>query len=364
MKPLFFALPVIYICANAYLFARTLQAISDLPIWLKAIISILFWLLAFALFIAIGFRESHLPEFLTRALFNAGAVWCVFLLYSVIFLAIADIAKFAIPNMGHSFWYALTLSSILLAYGYINYRNPKIEHINVSFDSKSYNDNLRIVAISDIHLGYGTGVKRLQNYVNLINAQKPDVLLITGDLIDNSIKPILNDNFDEVLSTIKAPLGIYMVPGNHEYISNIDKVSEYLKRTPIVLLRDSIVTLPNGIQIIGRDDRSNHRRKPLEDLITQTDTNQPTIVLDHQPYKLAKADSLNVDMLLCGHTHHGQVFPFNLITNRLYEQSHGYRKWNHSHIWVSSGLSLWGPPFRIGTHSDFAVIDLAKPKNK
>lgn len=84
--------------------------------------------------------------------------------------------------------------------------------------------------------------------------------------------------------------------------------------------------------------------------------------LNHQPYSLAETDSLKVDLLLCGHTHRGQVFPLNLITDKLYEQSHGYRKWSYSHIWVSSGLSLWGPPFRIGTQSDFAVIDIKKYK--
>jgi predicted MPP superfamily phosphohydrolase len=82
-------------------------------------------------------------------------------------------------------------------------------------------------------------------------------------------------------------------------------------------------------------------------------------VLDHQPYHLAQADSLQVDLMICGHTHRGQVFPLNLMVDRMYEQSHGYRQWQHAHIWVSSGLSLWGPPFRIGTYSDLAVIEIS-----
>ena len=89
-----------------------------------------------------------------------------------------------------------------------------------------------------------------------------------------------------------------------------------------------------------------------------TDRNRPVIVLDHQPYELAKTDSLGVDLQISGHTHRGQIWPLTKITDLLFEQSHGYRKWSHSHIWVSCGLSLWGPPFRIGTDSDIAVIDL------
>ena len=82
------------------------------------------------------------------------------------------------------------------------------------------------------------------------------------------------------------------------------------------------------------------------------------VVLDHQPYDLAQTDALKVDLQISGHTHRGQVWPLSWLTDKMYEQSHGYRKWSYSHIWVSSGLSLWGPPFRIGTKSDLAVIDL------
>ena len=102
----------------------------------------------------------------------------------------------------------------------------------------------------------------------------------------------------------------------------------------------------------------NRRRKPLEELLTQADLERPTILLDHQPYELNRTDSLGIDLQLSGHTHHGQVWPVNLLTDHIYEQSHGYRRWTKSHIWVSSGISLWGPPFRIGTRGDMAIIRL------
>lgn len=362
MKIMFLAIPLAYVGANAYLYLRVIQALSALPLWARVIATVLFWLVAFALFAAIGLRESQLPDWTLRSLFTTGSVWMVFLLYCVLLLAVADLAKLAIPSMGHTIWYALPATCLLLAYGYIHYRNPKVEHIEVATDRSIDSDSLRLVVVSDIHLGYGTGVKTLERYVELINSQQPDAVLIAGDLIDNSLKPILQEPFDRVLATIKAPQGIYMVPGNHEYISDIDKVANYIKNTPITLLRDSIATLPGGVQIVGRDDRSNRRRKPLAELMEQTDKSHPTVVLDHQPYHLAKADSLQVDLLLCGHTHHGQVFPFNLLTDHMYEQAHGYRQWGHTHVWVSSGLSLWGPPFRIGTSSDLAVITI-RPKH-
>lgn len=358
MKVLFLALPLIYICVNGYLYLRMLQALAWLPLWGKVLLSLLFWIVVFSLFIAIGLRESQLPAWFLKALFTAGSVWMGFLLYSVMLLIVADLAKLAIPTMGYTLWYVLPATCVILLCGYLNYRHPKVEHIEVSTTKEFDGENLRVVAISDIHLGYGTGIKSLKGYVELINAQQPDLVLIVGDLIDNSIKPLLDEPFDKVLATIDAPLGVYMVPGNHEHISGIDNVSDYLKKTPIVLLRDSIVTLPNGIQIIGRDDRANSHRKSLNELLSQANAEHTIIVLDHQPYALAEANYLKVDILLCGHTHHGQLFPFNLFVDCMYDQGHGYRKWSNSHIWVSSGLSLWGPPFRIGTKSDLAVIEL------
>lgn len=358
MKGMMFMIPLLYLGGNGYLFWRVWQAMSGLPLWGKIVVTLIFWVSAFSLFASIGLREAQMPEELSRMMFRIGAVWMVFLLYMVLLLAVFDIAGIFIPVLKPSLWYALPLTCGLLLYGYINYRHPKVEHLELSLENKSDGKGIRIAAISDIHLGHGTGVADLKKYVELINGQRPDLILIAGDLIDNSVKPLLRAPFAEVLSTLQAPLGIYMVPGNHEYISGMEASAEFLKKTPIRLLQDSIVALPGGIQLVGRDDRSNRRRKPLAELLESVDKERPVIVLDHQPYRLAEADSLGVDLQISGHTHHGQIWPFSLLTERLYEQSYGYRKWPHAHIWVSSGLSLWGPPFRIGTNSDMAVIEL------
>ncbi|MBQ8421473.1 MAG: metallophosphoesterase [Bacteroidales bacterium] len=357
MKLLMMIIPLVYIAGNGYLYWRTLQAISGLPVWAKVTVSVLFWVAAFSLFAAIGMREVRMPEGIMKAMFVTGSVWMVFLLYSVLLLALFDIIRLFVPALGPSLFYAFPLTCCLLLYGYENYRNPKVEHIVIDLEKEFEGGEFTAVAISDVHLGYGTGPKALQRYVELINAQKPDVIFISGDLIDNSLRPLMDKPFDEILNTLEAPMGIYMVPGNHEYISGADACEEYIRNnTGIHFLRDSLTTLPNGIQVIGRDDRSNRRRMPLEELMSQADAGKPVIVLDHQPYELALTDSLGVDIQLSGHTHNGQVWPLNMLIDRMYEQGHGYRKWKNSHIYVSSGLSLWGPPFRIGTNSDLAVI--------
>ena len=356
MKVLFILLPVVYLAGNGYLFLRVWQSMSCLPVWGKLIVAVLFWLTAFSLFAATGLRDVQIPDLLLKCMYWIGSVWMAFLLYMVLLLAVFDVAGFFVPALKHSLLFALPLTLCILCGGYINYRYPRVEHIGISLDKQQEVSPVRIAAISDVHLGYGTSVSALKRYVKLVNAQNPDLVLIAGDLIDNSIRPLLHDPYAEALAELNAPMGIYMVPGNHEYISGIDACAEFIADTKVRMLRDSIVTLPGGLQIIGRDDMSNRNRKPLEELMEGTDSTRPLIVLDHQPYDLAGADSLGVDIQISGHTHRGQIWPLNWLTDCIFEQSHGYRKWTHSHIYVSSGLSLWGPPFRIGTHSDMAII--------
>ena len=360
MKTILLITLLAYLGSNTYLFIRVLQQMASVnPLW-KVIFGIIFWLFAVALFIAIGARNIALPEILARALFQIGSAWMVFLLYMVLLLTVADLAHLIFPSF-NGFYYALGLTLCLLVYGHWNYRHPNVNMVEISLE-KPLSKPFRVVAASDIHLGYGTDKKRLKQYVDLINEQHPDIVVIAGDLIDNSIKPVEKHRMDEELQEIEAPCGVYMVMGNHEYISGRKECEKFISSARINLLSDSIATLPNGVQIIGRDDRSNRHRKPLEELVAGCDNSMPMILLDHQPYLLSQTDSLKIDLQISGHTHRGQIFPINLLTDHIYEQSHGYRHWSYSHIVVSSGLSLWGPPFRIGTNSDIYVIQICGKK--
>ena len=358
MRFIFGGIMLAYLGGNIYIFVRALQALALQSVAVKIIFSLLFWVAALALFAWFASRELALPAAVAKGFFTVGSVWLVFTLYMVLMLLVGDIARLFIPQFKAAFLCALGLTTALLAYGYINYRNPKVYRLDITLDKPIEGGQMKIMAISDVHLGEGTGKRQMQKYAELINAQNPDIILIAGDLIDNSVTPLYREQMQEELSMLKAPMGIYSVAGNHEYISGIDKSAQFLTETPVTLLRDTILTLPNGVQIIGRDDRSNRRRRELEDMMAEANAERPIIVMDHQPYNLHKSDSLKVDLHLSGHTHRGQVWPASLLTDKMYEQSYGYRKWSYSHIFVSCGLSLWGPPFRIGTNSDMAVINL------
>lgn len=355
---LFWVLPLVYLGANIYLYCRTLQLMGAMPVWVKVAVSVFFWFSVSGLFAAIGLRNSNLPHWVLKIMYIGGSVWLVFMLYSVLLLIVADICSLFLPAMKPSLLYVLPLACVILLYGYVNYRHPKVEEIEIVLDKDSSADEVKVVAVSDIHIGFGTGPAALHRYVELINSYDPDVILIAGDLIDNDMKPVRAEAFDKELDALKASQGVYMVPGNHEYISGIDECLCYLQERNIMVLRDSIAGLPGGIQLLGRDDITNSERKSLTELMQQVDQTRPVIVMDHQPYGLAEADSAGVDIQISGHTHRGQVWPLNYITDLIFEQSHGYRKWTHAHVWVSCGLSLWGPPFRIGTHSDMLVMKI------
>ncbi|MBE6211344.1 MAG: metallophosphoesterase [Rikenellaceae bacterium] len=358
MKAMFIVMPLIYLGGSGYLLWRTWSLVAGAPLWLRILYVLFYAVVSMSLFISIGARDAALPEWLLGGMFRVGSVWILLMFYMIMALTLCDVVGWVVPSFHAKLPVAFALTLAVMLYGYINYRNPRIERIDISLDKPIENEALKIVAVSDVHLGYGTGKRDLQRYVEMINREMPDVVLIVGDLIDNSIAPVRRARMQEELSQIEAPHGVFLVLGNHEYISGAESCIEFLKQTPIRVLRDSVATLPSGVQIVGRDDRMNRNRLSLEELLSKCDPARPIVLLDHQPYDLAASDAAAVELQISGHTHHGQVFPLNIVTDMMYEQSHGYRKWQHSHIFVLSGLSLWGPPFRIGTRSDMAVITL------
>ena len=349
----------LYLAGNAYIFIRAKQALKVKSLGVKIFLTVLFWICALSFFGTMLTRNLEMPVFISHSMYTIGTSWLIFTLYMALFLLLFDILTLFKVVCKYRFYLSLVFTLGLLGYGVYNYHHPETNVVSI-LTNKRYEDTpqaIKIVAISDVHLGNGTGKAALKKYVEMINAQHPDLILISGDLIDNSVVPLYTENMAEELANLKAPMGIYMVLGNHEYISGIDESIRYIKTTQIQLLRDSVVTLPNGIQLIGRDDRHNRKRRSLQELMVNIDKSKPIILLDHQPFDLEKTEAAGIDLQFSGHTHHGQIWPINWVTDYIFEQSHGYRQWGNSQVYVSSGLSLWGPPFRIGTHSEMVIFN-------
>ena len=353
-----------YLAGNIYIFVRGLQAVHHFPLGIKWVLSVCFWVVALSFMLVFILRNARINVSMSHVLFEIGTGWLVFVLYMVLLLGCTDLIRIFYKSFHSGFVLSLLVTLCVLAYGYFRYQHPvaKVIHLVINKQAIGPESSLKIVAVSDVHLGLGTVKSKLAKYVDMINAQEPDVVLICGDLIDNSIVPVINQQMQAELSMLKARYGVYMVLGNHEYISGIGECMQFLEQTPVCVLRDTVVTLPNGVQLVGRDDRSVRSRKDLTPLMRDIDHTQPVIVLDHQPVEINETVQTGADLLLCGHTHNGQVWPLNLLVKRMFEISYGYEQRAQTHIYVTSGLSLWGPPFRIGTQSEMAVIQL-KIKN-
>ncbi len=347
-----------YLLANFYLFRQLRNFLSLLSTPWRQIIIYLYWFIALALFISIGLRDAALPSWISHPLFFIGSSWLIVVLYMTPLSLLMQLIHRIFPSFKHGLIYAWLLTLGILTYGYIHHFHVEVYRYDIQVDKKMSPTPIKIVGVSDIHLGEGSTQEQLRDYITKIQAENPDLILISGDLIDHGVTALYRDAMAKQLHRLHAPLGIYMAPGNHEYLGGMEQCAAFISKTPIHLLRDEIATLPNGIQIIGRDDYSNKNRKGLSSLLKQTNSTHPIILLDHQPRYLAENAKHPIDLQLSGHTHHGQIWPLNWLTDYLFEQSHGYKQWGQMHVFVSSGLSLWGPPFRIGTTSDMVVFTL------
>lgn len=290
----------------------------------------------------------------------------IYMLLSFLLLDVVRLSNLAFhffPNgmAGFRFWWtivSLVVVAITMVYGNYKFNHPAVVKYDLQADEVVQHKTIKIVAASDIHLGYSIDKKMLQKYVDMINAQHPDIVLLAGDVSDRSMVPVIEQKMNEELSQIKAPLGVYAISGNHEYYSeNPSETENYLKTAGITFLRDSVALVDSSFYVIGRDDRTNTRRKNLDALVSGLDTKLPKILLDHQPYHLQDAEKNGIDLQISGHTHKGQFFPGNLFVNRMYELGYGYLKKGKTHYYVSSGLGIWGPQYRIGTRSELVVIN-------
>ncbi|MBN2403504.1 MAG: metallophosphoesterase [Spirochaetes bacterium] len=263
----------------------------------------------------------------------------------------------------------LAFSIIIVIAGYVNACTPKVNKIEINITKPGININsLHIAMASDIHLGIIISNSRLERLVNSINGLNPDIILLAGDIVDEDIAPVIKNNLGELLTRLNSKYGTYAVTGNHEYIGGVKDAVDYLTAHKITMLRDKAVNIGNLFYVAGREDRSigqfnGGQRKSLDNILAGVDRNLPVVLMDHQPFALHEAANAGVDLQLSGHTHHGQLWPFNFITSGIYELSCGYARKGNTHFYVSSGFGTWGPPIRTSSRSEIVEITLNFNKN-
>ncbi len=366
----------VYILTNFYLWFKGRRALSGAGIN-PGLYNAVFIALASA-FVIGKFLENSYTSVFTDIVNVIGGFWMAFMLYGTLAWLTADILLLlqkpfsligpdVIPKVRLWIFAGITsVTLLLIIIGFINAVSPVTKRYTIEVSKKYENGHepMRIVAVSDIHLGSIIRKRSMRHLSEMISREKPDLVLFLGDLLDGSIGPVLRGDLLSHL-TIPAPrFGTWAITGNHEYMSDPGKSVPYIESKGIRVLKDETVRLENGVQIIGRLDRSamhspGSSRKPLAKLLAEADTSAPVILLDHQPYDLSALASTPVDLQLSGHTHNGQIWPLNLITDRMFELSHGYRVFGKTHVIVSSGFGIWGPRMRIGTRPEILSITLS-----
>ena len=359
----------IYTLVNLYLFYQT-RPVFGLPS-IGTAMKFIFW------FIVLSYPlgrtlEAIIGGQIPTLLVKLGSIWLAFMLYlTLLFLLFQLTAPLAtwlfkidlrntpeLHRLAVGIIYIAALTIIFA--GYLNAINPKVNRFEISTTKPIPDGNITIVMASDIHLGTIIGKNDLAKLVEQVNAQNPDIVLLVGDIFDGDITPIVNGQMGAQFERINAKYGVFAVTGNHEFFSNHQAKIEYLQNHGVNVLNDAVVTLAN-INIVGRYDRQSNyalgqTRKSLSELMLNIDKSRFTIVLDHQPFNLNESVESRADLQLSGHTHHGQMWPFNYITKAVYEVSMGYTKKGDTHFYVSPGYGTWGPRVRLGNRPEIVVI--------
>ncbi len=367
----------VQILVNLYLTWRGYQALEAFP-------KVRPWFIAFMILASVSYMagrtlEKSMYNPLTVSLHWLGAFWFAVMLYATLQVLLIDIAR--LINLAIPFIQKLSGSDyvrfkfivgasvaavtfVVVMGGHINAWYPKTVTLNLEVPKEAKGlKNIRIAAVSDVHLGTIIGPRKTASLVNKLNNLNPDIILLAGDVLDEDVGPVITQNLGDSLKKLKAPMGIYACTGNHEYIGGGEPSIRYLEEHGISVLRDTSVLIQDAFYVVGREDlhanfRAEKKRKGVDELMLGIDTNRPVIVLDHQPYHLDSITGKGVDLQISGHTHHGQLWPFGYITNKIYEVSRGYKKKQDTHFWVSTGFGTWGPPVRTGNRPEVILINL------
>lgn len=367
----------IHFLVNFYIYKRGVQGLEAMP-------HLIPWLRGLMLFLVLSYPAARFLEKIWYSPISsfihwAGAFWFAGILYFVLLIFAADLVRWS--NMLFHFlpdklttnyaqtklvttYVVTTIVLLTVIAGHINAWTPKIVKQTIKIhkpggDRKS----VKIVAASDIHLGTIIGPRKTNKLVHAINNLNPDIILFAGDVVDEDVKPVIEQNLGKNLLKLKAPLGVYAITGNHEYIGGVENAVEYLQKHGIRILRDTSIFIDDSFYLVGREDKEKNTftqipRKTVQDLLATLDMQKPIVMLDHQPYNLDVATEAGIDFQISGHTHHGQLWPFNYITQRIFEVSRGYKQKGNSHFYVSTGFGTWGPPVRVGNRPEILEITL------
>jgi len=353
--------------SNLYLARRFWQILTHF--FPKLPFGVLIGLFAVLLLVlTLGFSRSMLPlpVSIKQALGIANACWMGVFLYLLMFFLLTDIAYLLVQLFypANRFWFltaGLILALAVSGYGFYHATDLQQKDYDITVPGA---EDMTVVLISDVHLGAVGSEKRLPKIVEKINALEPDVICIAGDVFDSDFAAIRDpDGAAKTLKSLSATYGTWAVLGNHDAGSTAAQMQAYLDSCNIGILKDEYTVLGGKLVLAGRLDGSpiggynGQKRQSLS--LEGVDPALPVVVMDHNPAHIGEYGE-EVDLILSGHTHKGQIFPGGLITDRMYTVDYGYYRADDTapQVIVSSGVGAWGMPMRVGTDCEIVKITL------
>jgi predicted MPP superfamily phosphohydrolase len=328
-------------------------------------LAVIFFLMPLS-FVGSMFLAHAVDNILTRVFYFCASLWLGVGLTLLAALGCAWVALGVAGVAGlkpRPLWFgiaALTLTVLYSAYGIVNAYHPRPVECTVRIKNlPSGWQGKTIVQLSDVHLGRIFRAKFLSRVVEKVNAQNPEMVLITGDLFDGA-----RGNLEALvapLNRMNAPQGTYFVTGNHEAYLGVSHAVAALRTTPVTVLSDECVMV-DGLQVVGiaypdgRDARGFSQRLAA---VTEFNPHLPSILLYHTPSQIPAAKAAGISLQLSGHVHQGQIFPLQFVTRLIYgKYYHGLTSEGDFTIYTSSGTGAWGPTMRTGNHPEIVVIRL------
>ena len=367
----------VYTALNYYVFIRGWQALASYS-YLRPYYIAIFILVAYG-YVFSKLLYKFLPPLVYDIWLGVGAIWFAFLVYFILTLFLIDIVRLfdswfhflpAFIQKDYELTKKITAVIVIAVVGLIvflgnlNKRDITVRTLELQFpkgDGKL--SEINIVAASDLHLSPIDGERLLSKIIDKMESLNPDIILLAGDIVDDKAEILEQRKIGESFRRLNPKYGIYTINGNHEFINGVDASVEYAEHLGMNVLRDEYELIDSSFYLVGREDSTmfqftGKHRNSLKQIIETIETNHPMILLDHTPYKLEEAQKNNIALQLSGHTHHGQIWPANIITSMIYEISWGYKKKGNTHYYVTSGAGTWGPPVRTGSKSEIVNIKI------
>ncbi len=361
MRVVYFILPVTLILGTVgYLYLRLALPFSFTK---GPLFALLFFLLAVN---NVGARllPAACPAFLMKVSGFLSGLWIALMFY-FLWAAILQLFLFIIMKLTGSAWSLGKIAAAVCAFcvcfvlwGCYRAFSPVLRQEEIVTAKLSEGESYRIVLLSDLHLGQINGRSYSEELTAKVNALQPDLILIAGDILDEMQLYVEKEGGLAPLAELKAPKGVYMAYGNHDYIDRPTLWQQKLEAVGIRVLRDSSAIIDGRLKLTGLEDYSFYRgTEPMKALSADNDKYY-NIVLDHQPRRFAPAAALGYDLYLAGHTHTGQLFPNRQVTKRLYWLDYGRAQWEKMTAITSNGYGFWGPPVRTEVAPEYLLITL------